>query len=111
MLWGWGVGPGGRGCVVGVVVRCSGGSRLLWFLVVNVADVDVDFVVVVYQVGNVVVVVVYVNVVVDLSFSPNGGKPPSSTKSLGSGIYLGVDGQVVEVSIGVSQVVCHSVWS
>ena len=109
MLWGWGVGPSDRGCVVGVVVLCSGGSRLLWLLVVVVADVDVDLFVVVYQVDNVVVVVVCVNVMVDLSFSPTGGKPPSSPFLVGSGIFLGVDSQVVEVSVRVCEVVCHGV--
>ncbi len=83
---------------------------MLWFLVVVVADVDVDLVVV-YQVDNAMIVVVCVNVVVHLSFSPNGGKPPSSSFLVGSGIFLGVDGQVVEVSVGVSQVVCHGVRS
>ena len=57
-MWWWSVGPGGRVCVVSVVVRCSWGSRLLWFLVLDEANVDVDFVVVIYPVSNVVVVVV-----------------------------------------------------
>ncbi len=88
-MWGWGVGPSGRGCVVGVVVLCSEGCRLLWHLVVVVADVDVDLFVVVYQVDNVVVVVVGVDVVVNLSFSPNGGEPPSSPFLEWGGIFLG----------------------
>ena len=57
-MWWWSVGPGGRVCVVSVVVRCSWGCRLLWFLVLDDANVDVDFVVVIYPVSNVVVVVV-----------------------------------------------------
>ena len=82
---------------------------MLRLLVVAVADVDVDLFVVVYQVDNVVVVVVCVNVMVDLSFSPNGGKPPFSPSLVGSGIFLGADGQVVEVSVRVCEVVCHGV--